>query len=909
MDQATHLKKPFKTFLAKLFTPFFLSWRKHFPAFFEKVEKQAGSLDYSAMQREFNSLHQIFFQNMLSQVQIDSLDIERIRKASAEGQIVYMMRNWGQIEYNFFNSLFIKENLPLASHSNLIRMIWWIPLKSYFYKMIARLNYFYKEGHFPDLEESDALSKNLKSSQSSFVFLNLPILLNFYRASQKDLLLPLLEYAKTLPEERKLTLIPLDFLYDRRPGNAQKSVIDIIFGEKDNPGTLRKMVLFFRNYSKRAVAKVGDAIDVTEFITKHSDRSLSEQSLDLRNKLHRDFYKDIFTVTGPPLKSREAMIDLTLQDKDVRQSLLRLAPELKKPIDQLYLEAQEILEEIVSDPSYTYLELWDFGLQWVFKNIYDGLIIDPEGLSRVKQLAKQHPVIMVPSHRSHMDYLLMSDIFYQQKLSMPLVAAGSNLSFWPMGHLFRKSGAYFLRRSFGTDPLYPLLFKSYTKTLLKEGYFQEFFIEGTRSRTGKLEKPRTGMLSLYLDCFYENEECNFYFMPISINYEKVLEDKSHVQESKGGKKEKESFWDLLKVGKFLKHRYGHVYVNFGEAISMKEYLEASGLHRDSSGSEKRKVIKSLAKDIAKEIEAVSVVTAPALVAAALLSHSKKGQTLTELKHKIEFYQKALALKSASLSIGLQQDPNNALEQALQTYVKQGFIQVHHDGKENFYSLDASQRSHLDYYKNALLPPIISLCIGSWIIQQAKQPLAISSFDHQYQLLNKAFLHEFIAIPSAENARQDLKSLEIIQNQDSNLIKILQPTEIDLLANLFANFVEAYRLSTLALEQMQFVKWDEKTLVQKILDYGKILELKGELKRSESLSQFLIKNAVHALRDADLLLSHEGEMGKKGRFLYSSKSSSAQFEEWWKIFSFPESVSEIHLLRSSDLRASNESGNS
>ncbi len=845
---------------------------------------------------------------MLSQVQIDPIDVERIRKASSEGQIVYMMRNWGQIEYNFFNSLFIKENLPLASHSNLIRMIWWMPLKTFFYKMIARLNYFYQEGSFPDLEESYALSENLKSSQSSFVFLNLPILLNFYRASQKDLLLPILEYAKTLPSGQKLTLIPLDFLYDRRPGNANKSVIDILFGERDNPGTLRKMVLFFRNYNKRAVAKVGDAVDVAEFIQKHSEQTLPEQSIELRNKLHHDFYKDIFTVTGPPLKSRETMIDLTLQDKDVRQALLRLAPELKKPIDQLYLESQEILEEIVSDPSYTYLELWDVCLQWVFKNIYDGLIIDPEGLSRVKQLAKQHPVIMVPSHRSHMDYLLMSDIFYQQKLSMPLVAAGSNLSFWPMGHLFRKSGAYFLRRSFGTDPLYPLLFKAYTKTLLKEGYFQEFFIEGTRSRTGKLEEPRTGMLSLYLECFYENQERNFYFMPISINYEKVLEDKSHVQESKGGKKEKESFRDLFKVGKFLKHRYGHVYINFGEAISFQEYLASAGLHRESNDSEKRRVIKRLALDISKEIEDVSVITAPNLVAAALLSHPKKGQTLTELKHKTELYQKALALHSASLSIGLQQDSDSALELALQTYVKQGFIQSHHDGKEIFYSLDASQRPHLDYYKNALLPPMISLCIGSWILEQAKHPISISVFDQQYQLLSQAFSHEFIAIPPASQARQDLKSLDLIQIQASDCIEIQQAKQIGLFANMFAHFVEAYRLSAQALEQMQFVKWDEKNLVQKILDYGKILELKGELQRSESLSQFLIKNAVHALRDAGLLLSHENEMGKKGRAIYSSKPTPANFKDWWKIFSLPESSSDIRLLRDASPRTSNESGN-
>lgn len=886
MNTERAFRKSFKTFLAKLFTPFFLWWQKRHPEYFEKIEKEAGSLDYSAMQTEFNSLHQVFFQNMLSQVQIDPTDVARIRKASEAGQIVYMMRNWGQIEYNFFNSLFLKEKLPLASHSNLIRMFWWMPLKNFFHKILARLNFFYREGRFPDLEEKQALLESLKTGKSPFVFLNLPVLLNLYRASQKDLLLPLLEYACHLPSGQKLTLIPLDFLYDRRPGKMEKSLVDILFGEKENPGTLRKMVLFFRNYNKRAVAKVGEALELGEFLKQQAALSLPEQSLALRNQLHHDFYKNIFTVTGPPLKSRETMIDLTLQDKDLRQSLLKLAPDSGKAIDQLYLESQEILEEIVSDPSYTYLELWDLGLSWVFKNIYDGLEIDPEGLAQVKLLAKNHPVILVPSHRSHMDYLLMSDIFYQQKLSMPLVAAGSNLSFWPMGHLFRKSGAYFLRRSFGSDPLYPLLFKAYTKTLLKEGYFQEFFIEGTRSRTGKLEEPRTGMLSLYLDCYFEinnDYPVDFYFMPISINYEKVLEDKSHVQESKGGKKEKENFWDLLKVRKLLKHRYGKVYINFGEAISMKNYLNLSHLHQDSKSSEKRKVVKSLAFDISKEIEKVSVITAPNLVAAALLSHPKKGQSYSDLQAKLKNYEKALALHPPPLSTPILENFDKAMEQALQSYIKQGLVQVHHDGQSNFYTLENQHRPSLDYYKNALLPPLVHVCLGSWILDQGLKTMSSDVFEANYERLRQFFSHEFIHIPPPEEALKDLEALKIIRETPDGEIFISNLSLLHNFSALFANYAEAYQVCAQALEQVQFVKWDEKKVIQTILDYGKMLDLKGELQRPEALSQFLIKNAVHALRDAGFLLSHENELGKKGRQLYSSAPNSSVFKNWHQAF--------------------------
>ncbi len=884
MQNSRGFKKTIKIFLAKLLAPLFVLYQKKFPKHFEKAIENAGGLDYSAMQSEFNSLHQIFFQNMLSKIQFDKYDLENIRQAAQDGQIVYMMRNWGQIEYNFFNSLFLKENLPLAAHANLIHMFWWMPIKSFLYKIIARLHNFYTKGSFPDLSETEALSTCLQKGESPFVFLNLPILLNSSKTSKEDLLLPILEYAKTLTADKKITLIPLDFLYDRRPGKANKSLIDILFGEKENPGSFRKLVLFFRNYRKHAVAKVGDSLEIHNFLQKHAELPLEEQSRILRNQLHQDFYKDIFTVTGPALRSRDSMIDLTLQDKKLRQNLLQLAPELKKPIDSLYLESQEILEEIVADPNYTYLDLWDLILRWVYKNIYDGLMIDEEGLSRIKGYAKHSPLILVPSHRSHMDYLLLTDLFYQQKLSMPLVAAGANLSFWPMGHLFRKSGAYFLRRNFGSDPLYPLLFKTYIKTLLKEGYFQEFFIEGTRSRTGKLEEPRTGMLSLYLDCYYENKEKDFYFIPVSINYEKVIEDKSHVRESKGAKKEKESFWDLLKVGRFLKHRYGHVYVNFGKAISIKDYLEQNSLKAQSSDSEKRSTVRNLADEISREIEKVSVITAPNLVAAALLAHNKRGQNLSELKEKISSYQKALRLHKTLLSSTLQQNPDQAIEQTLNQYLKQGHLQFHRDEKENFFILEANQRAYLDYYKNALLPPLAHLSIGAWIIVEAQETISKSQFKTQYALLQKCFSHEFIKIPLSAESLEDLKSLKLISLDDKNKINISQTKELKEFSQLISNFVESYQTSAQALDQFQFLKWDEKTLIQKILSYGNTLYLKGDLKYPESLSQFLIKNAIHTLRDEGLLLSHEKEMGKRGRKIYSSKNTNNELKKWMEIFS-------------------------
>jgi glycerol-3-phosphate O-acyltransferase len=864
-----------KKIITKALRPLYFWLKKKYPASFDRWIQSAGNLNLSAMLTEFNLLHRFFFRKMFERVRFEKQDLEKIKSAIQAGPVIYMMRNWGQIEYNFFNSLFLREKLPLATRANLIRMHWWMPLKTFWIKTMARLDFFYQNGNFPESAEPDWIRTALEQRKTLFLFLNLPPILENVDTKQDDLILPILKATEKLQEGNRLTLIPLNFIYDRRPGKETKSMIDILFGEKENPGSLRKMVLFFRNHKKRAMAQVGEPLDVKKFLTSHSEVELADQCNLLRRELHQIFFKEKRAITGPRLKSRERMIEAVLQNPGLREDLKALTSELNRPLDSLYLEAEKILEEIVSDPNYTYIDLWDMTLNWVFKNIYDGLTVDETGLARVKQIARQHPIVLVPSHRSHIDYFLLSYLFYRQNLSMPLVAAGSNLSFWPMGYIFRKSGAYFIRRSFGNDKLYPLLFKTYVKTLIHEGYFQEFFIEGTRSRTGKLENPRTGLLSIFLDCFLEESTQDLYFVPISINYEKVLEEGSYIQEVKGAGKEKESFWDLFRVRKYLRRQYGQVYVNFAKPLSLKEYLNREGLELQAQENEKRELVHHLAHSIAVSIEEISIATAPAIVATAFLAHPKKGRSVSELFEKVELIRKALMAKNAPLSDPLQKNYAKALHQALSHYVSQGVIQEHHDGIETFYTLSKAHRARLNYYKNSLMHHLVHLSILATVLSQTKGiSLSVQELESAYLELKNIFRYEFITILDFQEAMADLKNLGVIEVKDSHC-EIKSAQAVDTLALLLKNFLEAYEITVMALERIQFSKLEEKTLVPRILELGNKLLLKGDIGRAESVSRFAIQNALQVLRDRGLILTHEKEMGKNGLKVYSSNPKSKE----------------------------------
>jgi hypothetical protein len=132
-------------------------------------------------------------------------------------------------------------------------------------------------------------------------------------------------------------------------------------------------------------------------------------------------------------------------------------------------------------------------------------------------------------HRSHIDYLLLSYVFYKHNIPLPFIAAGTNLMFWPLGHVFRKAGAFFHPRTFGGNVVYRQVMETYIRTMLREGYPIEFFIEGGRSRTGKMVMPKYGMLSMVIQACTELHR-DVALIPVFIGYDRVLEEKSYIQE-------------------------------------------------------------------------------------------------------------------------------------------------------------------------------------------------------------------------------------------------------------------------------------------------------------------------------------------------------------------------------------------
>ena len=411
----------------------------------------------------------------------------------------------------------------------------------------------------------------------------------------------------------------------------------------------------------------------------------------------------------------------------------------------------------------------------IFRRIFLSVEVDEPGFEKALEASRKSPVIYCPSHKSHLDYLLMGWLFVERGLMPTLVAAGANLSFFPLGFLLRRGGAYFLRRTFKGNRLYATAFRTYIKKLMREGYNQEFFIEGGRSRTGKLLKPKLGMVDFVVTGFFEGAQEDVTFVPVALDYEKVLELKSYTKELTGGEKEPESIKSLLTAPKALASRYGRIYISFGEPFSLREFLQRENGGLETPTVEKRREItRKLADSIAHGIDGASTVTPAALIAAAILAHPGGRCSSAQLEGSIRRFMSWISRGNGRLSHVLNQAPvsvrqKGPFREVARMWQSDRLIDADVQGEEIFFHVPDRQRLELSFYKNNLLHTVLHPALVASILLSCPAPsegspiqLELQELRDRYMKLRRMLRMEFSfdpAISDDEVLARTLKGLE------------------------------------------------------------------------------------------------------------------------------------------------------
>lgn len=365
------------------------------------------------------------------------------------------------------------------------------------------------------------------------------------------------------------------------------------------------------------------------------------------SRVLRTHFRRIRTaVIGPDLSHRRTLVDGVLASAQVRQAIADQMRRDNISHAKAWRRAHACATEIASDYSHTVIRSLSFMLTPFWNKIYQGVAM--QHFEAFKQAAPGHEVIYVPSHRSHIDYLLLSYLLYVHGLVPPHIAAGVNLNLPVIGPILRRGGAFFLRRSFKANPLYSAVFSEYVATLISRGDSIEYFIEGGRSRTGRLLTPKAGMLVMTLRAFLRQPRRPVLFQPVYIGYERLIEGKSYLDELTGRPKQKETIWALLRAAAgTLRRNYGQVTVSFGEPVLLNDILAEHDPDWQAHAQEDERpewfnaVIASLSGRIQENINRSADVNPVNLLAVALLSTPKYAMSESDLLSQLDVFKDLL----------------------------------------------------------------------------------------------------------------------------------------------------------------------------------------------------------------------------------------------------------------------------
>ena len=806
-------------------------------------------------------LSSLILRSFFSDVYVNPTQTAFLKTLSNEAIIVYASKYRSRFEYLFYHTRYKEEGIPFPEIGFEYRIFLPQKISRLIRVLLAHADHFFRHKIFLNPYKSGFFKRQMEAGSAAFLSLVDPkgFYHRFVKAKQ-DPLRYLIELQRTT--DRPICIVPQWLLFSKKPHRPLPSLVDMIFGSEENPGRLRRWAVVLRTPQK-AFVEISDPVNLKDFLQEpeNQDRDLEQLSFTLRNRLLEQMNRHRQSITGPVIKTQEELKELILRNGRFQDFMKRYAQSQNKDIREIYKKADAYLNEIAADYSITFIQTLSMIFGWIWKTMFDGITLDMEGLHRVKSAATKAPLIFVPCHKSHVDYLILNYLLFNNNMPCPHTAAGRNLAFWPMGTLFRKSGAFFIKRTFHGVKLYTAIFTGYVHMLIAQGFNIEFFIEGGRSRTGKLALPKTGLVSILLDA-YKNGVCrDLIFVPVYLGYDRLLEESAILKELEGSQKKQESFWQLIRARKVLKKRYGRIYVQFAEPISLKALVSRSNPSlQDTDQAEYQALGRNLSYRIISAINGVSVVTPQALTASAILNYPKPRFSQKELMVYVETYLSYLLSQKARLSENLD-DPYHAVENVLATYTNQKFTQRQRaKGQddtavdEKWYLVWDNKRLNLEYYKNN--------CIH-FFVPAAYTALAILSYD--------AFQFSASALQSDYNFLQDFFKYEFAHDVDKtpeymvrktlkafidDAILMPHPTLPDTynitaagfrkllcFASFLKTYFESYWVVLRILKAYNRHDLVKKERIKKIRAWGNQLYKQREIERSEALSQVNYENSL------------------------------------------------------------------
>ena len=788
---------------------------------------------------------------LFRRAKVDENAKEGLKQLQKEGTVVYATKYRGHLDYLLYHNNLRRRLLPYPKIAFDLNMSLLLPFTRFFKVLFSQLSYFYRSGKLPSPYQTGFYGRAIQEGTPSLIFLIDPkrFISRFIHA-EKDHLQFLLETQKDL--DRPIFIVPQLILYDTSVEKDYETLTDLLFGYRDYPSLARK-ILMFAKHRGEAFIDFGQPLDLKAYLqSQPPDRPLHAMVTEIRDALIESIDSRKRVILGPIMKSRQQLKEMVLMDPRVSEKIESTAASEKKSLSYARKKAGDYFDEVAADFNITYLHLFDIGLRWLWKKLFEGLDVDTSVLNMVKEWARKGPLIFIPSHKSHLDYLILNYVLHASHMHIPRVAAGKNLAFWPIGYIFRKAGAFFIRRSFRQPRLYVEVVNRYIKALLQEGHPLEVFIEGGRSRNGKLVLPKTGFLSILLHAHAEGFCKDLVFVPTSMVYDRILEGKSYRKELEGGVKEQEKLKHIIGARRLLKRKYGKVYIRFSPPVSLNEYLQETKLSP-------QELPRRFAFHLVKAINDVTLVTPLTLVATAILGAHRRGFLYSELFETAETLIRFLRTFSIPMAASLG-DSSRATQETLSLLLNWKIVEVLEDvdqEEETFYFVEDDKKIELEYYKNNIIHFFIPhALVATSLLAGREEEKKLDSILTDYTFMKTLLKNEFL-FDEDENEREKVRSILdyfleasfVSASAENDAFKITKMgfDKLPTWASLTKTFMESYWIATKAMGHQKNLGLKEDALLKKMSYLGRRFHKLGVVDHVGALSRLNFTNAIAVIK--------------------------------------------------------------
>ncbi|GAF56794.1 LOW QUALITY PROTEIN: glycerol-3-phosphate acyltransferase [Psychrobacter sp. JCM 18901] len=447
------------------------------------------------------------------------------------------------------------------------------------------------------------------------------------------------------------------FVQFHPPQDLRTIINDNLKGDVEGPATFDSVA----TDALKASLTATDSLDIESTATNSDDATDAAQipnyalvaSADSNRELVRMLQQQLSiyldkqraSMLGPDLSDRRNLVDKLVYSPAIKHAIEMEAAEKGTSVREARSQARGYANEMVNDYSHSIIRGFYKFLTWLWTQLYDG--VEVHHFERVRDLATDYELIYVLCHRSHVDYLLLSYVIYKRGLSIPYVAAGDNLDVPVLGPLLRGAVAFYIRRSFRGNALYTAVLREYMHTLITRNTPIEYFIEGGRSRSGRLLPPKMGMLAMTVHSQLRQTNKPVVFIPTYIGYERIMEGGTYIGELKGKPKESESLIGLLKVGRKIERIFGNVHLSFGTPLHLSDFMTkfdvpANSLPSDRTDSpldeKPSAMVDNIGVKVMQHINKAAVVTPVSLLSLVLLSAPKAALDENICREQIALYQ-------------------------------------------------------------------------------------------------------------------------------------------------------------------------------------------------------------------------------------------------------------------------------